>query len=791
MTALDTALRQAVDLHRAGRLIEAEAAYRTILARWPGQVEAGHNLGIVLRRFGRHPEALPFLKGALEQAPSQGQFWLSYVDALIHVGQIDAARQVLRLGRERHGLGGAAVDALAARLGAATGPQDAAQPGASMATKAAPGDVQAGIRHVVELFGQQRFAELEDFARGYLARYPDQGFVWKVLGVARKHLGEDAAALTAMTEAARLSPDDFEAHYNLGNARYEAGDADQATACFQAALALNPGHAETRNNLGQTLVELGRYDEALPLFQAALELKPDLLAAYNNLGNLRLARREYVDAEGHSRRALALDPASAEAHYNLGVALYEQCRFDEAEASTRRALQLKADYAKAHLGLGNLLQCRGRLDEALRCFRHAIANEADFAGNYASLLFTLNYDPERSGEEIFSVYREFDERFGLPLRVTWRAHDNDRNPARRLRVGYVSPDFCRHVVRYFLEPLLAHHDKAAVEVFAYAEVRREDDVTARLRTYADHWLSTLGMSDDALAERIRADGIDILVDLAGHTAGNRLLVFARQPAPVSVSWLGYGYTTGLSAIDYLLTDEASAPAGSEPLFAETPWRLATPGYVYRPAEGMGEVSALPALACGFVTFGTLTRGVRINHRTIRVWAAILRRLPDARLVIDSGHFKEASAQEALAARFAAHGIGAERLAIGCHSPPWDVLRGMDIGLDCFPHNSGTTLFESLYMGVPFVTLAGRPSVGRLGSSILAGVGHPEWIARSEEEYIEKAVALATNLPKLAAIRAGLREEMHHSPLMDETGFARRVESAYRGMFTRWANGQRG
>jgi predicted O-linked N-acetylglucosamine transferase (SPINDLY family) len=293
------------------------------------------------------------------------------------------------------------------------------------------------------------------------------------------------------------------------------------------------------------------------------------------------------------------------------------------------------------------------------------------------------------------------------------------------------------------------------------------------------------MSDDALSERIRSDGIDILVDLAGHTAKNRLSVFARKPAPVSLSWLGFGYTTGLTAIDYLLTDTASAPEGSEGLFSETPWRLETPDYVYRPAEGMGQVSPLPASTRGHITFGTLTRAVRVNHRTIRVWSEILKRVEGARLVIDSRDFRETTVQDALAEKFAAHGIARERLEIGYHSPPWDVLRGMDIGLDCFPHNSGTTLFETLYMGVPFVTLAGRPSVGRLGSSVLEGAGHPEWIARTEDEYVELAVALASDQVRLAALRCGLRREMETGPLMDEAGFARKVEAAYREMWMKW------
>ena len=390
-----------------------------------------------------------------------------------------------------------------------------------------------------------------------------------------------------------------------------------------------------------------------------------------------------------------------------------------------------------------------------------------------------------SGAEIFSAYRDYDERFARVHRAEWRVFGNIREPNRRLKIGYVSPDFRQHAAVHFLEPLLAHHDNRVVEVYAYAELNQEDAATARYKAYVEHWIPTCGLSDAALAERIRADGIDILVDLAGHTQRNRLQVFARKPSPISVSWLGYGYTTGMTAIDYYLTDEASAPVGSEALFAEQPWRLATPSYAYRPAAGMGPVGAIPASERGYVTFGTLTRAVRINHRSIRVWSAILKGVDGARLVIDSGNFRDPALQHALTEKFAAHGIKRTRLEIGFHSPPWDVLRGIDIGLDCFPHNSGTTLFETLYMGVPYVTLAGRPSVGRMGSSFLQGAGHPEWIAQTEEEYIEKAVALAADLPQLAALRFGLRDAMKASPLMDETGFARKVEAAYRAMWMIW------
>ena len=469
----------------------------------------------------------------------------------------------------------------------------------------------------------------------------------------------------------------------------------------------------------------------------------------------------------------ALTKQVQETEQLLGTRLFQR---------SKRAVALTAAgelfVVEATRALAQLAQAQHSFDRALELCDYA-------APIYSSLLFALNYDPDKTGAEIFARYHDFDRRFGLPHRADWVAHTNPPATSRRLKVGYVSPDFKNHACSFFMEPLLAHHDAAVVEVYAYAELTHEDNATQRYKRYVEHWVPTRGMTDASLAQRIRADGIDILVDLAGHTAGNRLAMFARKPAPVSMSWMGYGYTTGLQAIDYYLTDAASAPLGCENVFSEQPWRLPGSYTAYRAPTTMGEVSALPALERGYVTLGTLTRGVRINHRTIRVWAAILRRLPTAHIVIDSSSFKDATVQQAAIDRFVAQGIAPERLHIGYNSPPWDVLRGIDIGLDCFPHNSGTTLFETLYMGLPFVSLAGRPSVGRIGSAILHGVGHPEWIAESEDDYVEKVLALASDLPALAQLRANLRAQMQASRLMDEAGFARTVEAAYQDMFARW------
>ena len=679
------------------------------------------------------------------------------------------------------------------------------------------GPTPSEINGLGALFRAGRPIELESQARLLVAKYPDSGIVWNALGISLQNQGKDALAV--LQKASELLPRDFSVISNLGNALKNVGRFEEALASFHRALEIKPDFAEghynlgvtlqslkrsedavasyrhalqfkpdlirAHNNLGNILRELGRLDEAGASFRRALEINPDFAEGYSNLGNVLRELGRLDEAEASFRRAVELNPDFAEGHYNLGSALQVLKRNDEAITCYQRALAIKPDYAEAHNNLGNTLQDLGRLDEAEASFRRALQCNPDYAMAHNNLLFTLNYHPDKSGEEIYAAYQEYEQRYGLPYRSQWRNYSNNREPRRRLKVGYVSPDFKRHSVRYFLEPLLSQHDKNAVEIYAYAELTKEDEVTARYRGYAYHWVPTRGMSDDALAERIRADGIDILVELAGHTAQNRLSVFARKPAPVSVSWLGYGYTTGLQAVDYFLTDVTSAPPGSEGLFSEVPWCLQTPACAYRPAEGMGSVGPLLTTQRGHVTFGTLTRAVRINHRTIRVWSAILKRVEGARLVIDSHDFKSAFMQDALAEKFAAHGIGRDRLEIGFHSPPWDVLRGMDIGLDCFPHNSGTTLFETLYMGVPFVTLAGRPGVGQLGSSILEGAGHPEWIARTEDEYVEIAAALAADRPKLAALRGGLRQEMEDSPLMDEAGFARKVEAAYREMWAKW------
>lgn len=734
-----------------GNIGAALASYEKAVERDPLAADSRVSLGYVLSELGRFEDARReladavrldasssdgfYLLGSAERALSQTESAIgAWRSAILLKPDFDPCRRDLILALVQTGdlTGAEAV----AKEGLVTSPQFADMPYLLGNIQATRGEVEQAV---------------DSYAKA-LEISPDYAQVHQALGEALKRQGKVAEAVESHRRSVTLSPASSEARARLGAALHDLGQLVPAIAAYRQSLALGDGQAEVHVNLGYALQQAGQLASAVESYRQAIALRPDLAEPYTKLGD----------------------------------ALTELSHLDEALKVYRHALTLQPDDARTYNNMAGALIYQGRLDEAVENFEKALALVPDYIAAYSNMLFALNYHPDKSAEDIFATYKEFDRRFGGHSAGPLRSHSNDRSVARRLKVGYLSPDFRRHAVRHFVLPLIDHHDKAAVEVHAYSDVLLEDEDTGNYKRSADRWIPVVGMSDYQVAERIRADGIDILVDLAGHTGKNRIGVFVRRPAPVAVSWLGFGYTTGLSAIDYFLTDATAAPPDSDHLFAERPWRIATPSYTYRPTTGMGEVGPLPSAARGFVTFGTLTRAIRMNHRVFRVWSQVLHRVPGSRLVIDSVNYVDGAVRDAHLAAFAAHGIGAERLDVGFHTPPWDTMRSVDIGLDCFPHNSGTTLFETLYMGLPYVTLAGRPSVGRLGSTILEGAGHPEWITHSEEEYIDKAVALATDLPRLAAIRACLRSEMRASALMDEGGFARKVEAAYREMFAFWA-----
>ncbi|WP_148040333.1 tetratricopeptide repeat protein, partial [Marichromatium sp. AB31] len=570
MNGDDNLYEIALGHYRDGRIEVAEPIYRAVLEVDPDHFSALFDLASIAKLKGNLDASAELIRKALRLKPLDLNALALLIDVLLAKGHHKDAGLVLSEVRAMED--GAGVFAqLCKRLGIDQESFSDVNRGVevkeALATTETPRISTADASEIKGLIEVKRFDEALAKARDLCDRFPRDPFLWKAMGTALFHSGKYQAALTVIQQALAIDSVDSELLNTLGNILVELGRYSQAERCFRRAIEISPYYAEAYNSLGVVLKSLGKLDESIVCCKQALSLKPGLSEAYSNIGVVCKERGHLHQALAYYQNALAKDPGNCNAKNNIA----------------------------------GIFQDLGRHDEALRYYSLALKDKPQFAVAESNQLFTINYHPDWSGQDIFSAYLDYDIRYWQSLRVNWRSHSNGREPERRLRLGYVSPDFFSHAIRYMLEPLLECHDHERFEVFAYAQLVREDAQTARYRSLVDHWVPTRGLSDVQLAERIRADGIDILVDLAGHTANNRLGAFARKPAPVSVSlWVGYGYTSGLSAIDYFLCDEVLVPEGAEELFSERPWRIAAPAGMYRPSEGMGAVNVLPALERGYI-----------------------------------------------------------------------------------------------------------------------------------------------------------------------------------------------
>lgn len=537
----------------------------------------------------------------------------------------------------------------------------------------------------------------------------------------------------------------------LGVIALQAGNLEVALALVQRAAALRPDAAVCRNNLGQVLQRLGRYDEAARSYEAAIEL----------------------------------DPGYAEAHNNLGYVREQQDRLTDAEALYRRAIDLDPEYAEPHTNRGNLLKDGGQLDAAIGCFRRAIALRPDLSALHSNLLLTLHYHPDYSPADLAREHHSWAERHVAPLAAVRRPHENGPEPHRRLRVGYVSPDFREHPVARFILPLFREHDRRQVEVFAYSDVTRPDAVTGLVRNHVDRWRDVAMLGDENLADVVRADGIDILVDLAAHSGHNRLLAFARKPAPVQVTYLAYCSTTGVDAIDYRVTDRFLDPPGESSQYTETSIHLPHCYWCYC-APPLPD-SARPATErrTGPPTFGCLNNFAKVTDVTLDLWLRLLRRVPEARLLI---YARAEGHRDRVRRALREAGVEESRAAFVGHQPLADYLdtyRLIDVALDPHPYGGGTTTCDALWMGVPVVSLAGRTAVSRAGSTLLSNIGLEHLVARSEEQYVELAAGLIRDAGGLAALRRELPARIESSPVMDAPQFVRGLEAAFRTVWRAW------
>jgi predicted O-linked N-acetylglucosamine transferase (SPINDLY family) len=874
MPSIREALVQAVALHQAGQLPQAEQIYRQVLQADPRNADAWHLLGVVYAQVNRHDAAVEHIRRAIEINPGQAAFHANLGAAYQKLKQPEEAIACFRRALELNPNYAEALNNLGVALQSRSDPA-AAEACFRRALQQNPNyaEPHCNLGNVLQILGkpaealisQQTAAQLKPrYAEAHhgigaaleaLGRLDEAADAYcraldlnetaaqthNNLGVVLKKQKKLDAAVAAYRRAVALQPDYAEAHTNLGNVLCEQGRLDEAIACHQRALALKPDFAEALNNLGNALKQKAELPQAIACFQRAAALAPDRAETPHSLGAALKEQGKLDEAVACYRRALDLDPNYADAHNSLGIGLQEQGRAADALACYQRALQLQPDMPEAHNNLGNMLRddgqitaavsCyqralqlqpdmheahnnlgnaykdQGRLDEAIASYQRALEIKPDFADAHSNLVFALHYRPGITLAELAAAHAEFDRRQAAPLRASpplppaalggmgeGRGEGGDLVlaaaplPAQSplsptlswrergtLRLGFVSPDFCQHPVGFFLIRTLENLDRDAAEIVCYSDRIGKDQLTARFQAVSATWRDVFGWNHEQLAAQIRDDRIDVLFDLAGHTARNRMLTFARKPAPVQITWIGYEGTTGLAAIDYLLADRYLAPESAEGFCVEKVLRLPDCYLCFDPPEESPRVGPLPALQAGHVTFASCNNLAKVNAEVIAVWAEILRRVDGAKLLLKYRGLEDAALRARYAGLFATHGIPAERLIIEGWSPLADLLAAhnrIDIALDPFPFAGGVTTGNALWMGVPVVTWPGETFASRHSLSYLSNVGVTETIAGSREEYISIAAQLAADLPRLAALRADLRPRMAASPLCNGKRFAR-------------------
>jgi protein O-GlcNAc transferase len=742
----------AISHHQAGRLREAERLYRRILAAHPQHSQAMHCLGVLAHQMGHNDVAIDLIRRALLLNPNDADCHYNLGNLLKDKGQF--------------------ADAMAEyRWAIALRPSDA--------------DAHANLGILLADSGQTNEA-IVAYHRA-IALNPRLPQPYNNLGNVLKDIGKLDDALAAYDRAIALKRDYAEAYNNRGVALREKGDIDEAIAAYRQAFALKPDYAQAYSNLGNALRAKGQLDEAIAAHRQAIALSPNSAEFHCNLAVALIDNAQLDEAIVAARQAVALTPSLPEAHNNLGIALKGQDQPDAAVLAYRQAIALRPNYAEAHGNLGNVLKMQGQLDAAVAAFRQAIALKPDSVDAHGQLILALQYHPDFDDRAIAEELARWNRRHAEPRRKVIRPHSNDRDPERGLRIGYVSPDFRNHVVGRNVMPLFQHHDRRQFHITCYAQMLHPDSMTGVFQQNADEWRNIVGLSDEQVAEQIREDGIDILIDLALHTIGNRLPVFALKPAPVQVTFAGYPGSTGLTTIDYRLSDPFLDPRGTdETVYSERTLRLPDSFWCYDPMEGRDiPVNPLPALERGFITFGCLNNFCKINGNVLTLWAQVLRQVEKSRLLMLA---PRGSCRQRALDQLSREGIDPERVEF----VPFQSREGflqiyhrIDLGLDSFPYNGHSTSLDSLWMGVPVITSVGRRAVSRAGWGQLSNLGLTELAAQTPQDFVSSAVCLAGDLPRLSQLRSTLRQRMEQSPLMDAPKFARSIEAAYRQMWKVW------
>jgi protein O-GlcNAc transferase len=742
----DSALRH----HQAGRWQEAQALYQKILTENPKHADAMQLLGVIGYQTGNFDSALKLLNQAIALNSQRPEYFCNLGLVLAAVGRsseaIDAYQKALQL---------------------------------------RPEYPEAQNNLGVQLVRQKQFAQAIAAYRQAIAVRPDYVEAYHNFGTALQESGQTQEAIAAYQQAIKLRNNFPEAHNNLGNAYRDLGQWKDAIDAYRKAIAQRGDFVQATYSLAIALQADGQIDESIAAFRRTVTLRPDFPLAFYNLGRALQKNGRLDEAITAFGQSLSVRPDHAESHNKLGAALRERGRFDEAVAAFLQAIHFRPNFADADNNLAIALKEMGRLDEALDYCRRAMAAQPENAIVHSNYLMMLHYSHRHDAAAILRELKNWDEQHAKLLRKSIRAHDNPPSADKKLRIGYVSPDFRDHVVGRNLLPLLREHDHTNFEIFCYANVPHPDAFTEKFIACANGWHDIAAMSDDQAAQLVRDDRIDILVDLTGHTANHRLLLFARKPAPLQVTFGGYPGGTGLQTMDYHLTDPFLDPPGSENHYVEQLIRLRDSFWCYDPAamdlEDTPPVQPLPALGNRHITFGCLNNRGKISDRALELWARVFKAVPNSRLLL---MVPDGSARQLVVKKLDGDSARIEFVGRQPRRNYFQTYDRMDIGLDSLPYNGHTTSLDSFWMGVPIVTRIGDSAPGRAGWSHLCNLDLKELAAPTDEDFIKIAANLAADLPRLSQLRASLREKMLRSPLTNAKRFAQNIETAYREIWRR-------
>ena len=626
------------------------------------------------------------------------------------------------------------------------------------------GDVKTSINKLeraVAFCQKGEFDVAEKICKEIITNDGENSEALHILGNIYYFKGDYDAAIQTIGKAVTILPTNPKYHTDLGFVFKKAGNYDRAIYFYKYAIKVDPSFSTAYINLATLLEELNNYEECVDAYLKALNLEPENIKIYNNLGHVYFKHRNLKKAIDIYKRGLRLDtggPESASLYANLGVALFPTGRYEEALACIKESLRILPTYASGH----------------------------------SNLLLYMHYLPQYHYDEIFDAHIKWGETQTKDI-IPLHTHGNDRNSERTLRIGYVSGDFHDHSVMYFFTPIL-RNTSTNFHTYIYANQAYGDAVTNQVRARASQWRVIMGAPDEQVVRMIVDDEIDILVDLSGHTANNRLGIFARRPAPVQITYLGYPDTTGLRAMNYRFTDIYSDPKEMPTPASEKLVRL-SPGFLcYSPSASAPRVGPLPLCDNGYVTFGSFNNLCKINRAVIELWSEILRNMPTARLVLKSSYFKDDSVRESYIKMFREHGVAETRVGMITYMPSLeqhlDAYNNIDISLDPFPYNGTTTTFESLWMGVPVITLVGHSHASRVGKSILSRIGFRQLIAANTKDYVDRTVYLAEDMELLRNMRTNLRATMQNSSLVDAKGFTAMLEETYRSLWRDYSRGEK-